>query len=145
MRTVKIVRDTSTPLGTPGVLTTGTFSCYTLELNWHENKTGISCIPSAAYKCQIGDSPKFGRVYQIMGVPGRDRVLIHCGNFAADAGHGKSDVEGCVLLGNALGEIAGQFALLGSKDGLARFMAEMNGEPFELSIESKCDTKSVTA
>lgn len=136
MRTVKIVRDKSTPLGTPGVLTAGTFSCYTLELNDHGNAVGKSCIPVGIYQCALWDSPKFGLVYRIAEVPGRTDILIHKGNFAADEGHGKSDIEGCILLGNAIGEICGQKALLSSKDAVGRFEREMEGEPFELTIEN---------
>ena len=136
MRKVFIKRDEPTPLGTFGVLTVDsrTFSCYSLELNDHGNKVGISCIPAGTYACKIVSSPKFGAVYEIAGVPGRTNVLLHKGNFAADEGHGKSDIEGCVLLGNAIGEIAGQRCLLSSKDAVGRFMAEMEGEPFELTI-----------
>ena len=134
MRTVKIVRDVPSTLGTFGTLKAGTFSCYTGELNWHDNKTGISCIPPGVYKCALWDSPKFGLVYKIADVPGRTNVLVHRGNFCADEGHGKSDIEGCILLGNAIGEIAGQKALLSSKDAVARFESEMEGEPFELTI-----------
>ena len=137
MRKVRIVRDAPSPLGTFGVLSVvdSGFSCYSGELNWHDNKTGISCIPVGIYKCVIGDSPKFGKVYGVLKVPGRTEILLHYGNFCADDGVGKRDIEGCVLLGNAIGEIAKQKALLSSKDALMRFHAEMEGEPFELSIE----------
>lgn len=133
MRKVKIVRDASTPLGTPGVLTTGTYSCYTLELNDHQNQVGISCIPEGTFQPAIVDSPKYGKVYRIP-VEGRTHILIHWGNFAADEGRGKSNTDGCILLGNAIGEIAGQLALLSSKDAFRRFMDDMEGEPFELTI-----------
>lgn len=135
MRQVKIIRDAPSTLGTFGVLTAGTFSCYTAELNDHGNAVGKSCIPAGIYQCALWDSPKFGLVYRLADVPGRTNVLIHKGNFAADAGHGKSDIEGCILLGNAIGEIAGQRALLSSKDAVARFESEMEGENFELTIE----------
>lgn len=136
MRKVRIIRDPSSPLGTFGKLSADSgFECYSGELAWHDNKTGISCIPPGVYKCVIGESPKFGKVYGVMKVAGRSDILIHRGNFCADEGHGKRDIEGCILLGNAIGEIAGQKALLGSKDAVTRFMDEMDGEPFELTIE----------
>lgn len=134
MKNVEIVRDPSTPLGTFGKLTTMMFSCYTLELADHGNEVGKSRIPAGIYLCELKDSPKFGKCYEIKAVPNRTDILIHRGNFAADDGHGKHDVDGCVLLGNAIGEIGGQRALLASKDAVARFQAEMDGEPFELTI-----------
>lgn len=137
MRKVTIVRDPSTTLGTFGVLTAGKFSCYSLELNDHANAVGKSCIPAGTYQCALWDSPKFGMVYRLADVPGRSDILIHKGNFAADEGHGKSDIEGCILLGNAIGEIAGQKALLSSKDAVARFESEMEGHPFILEIQSR--------
>ena len=136
MRKVRIVRDKPTPLGTFGVLTAGTFSSYSLEPNDHANAQGISSIPFGVYQCALLDSPKFGLCYHLADVPGRTGILIHRGNFGADEGHGKTDTEGCILLGNAIGEIAGQRALLSSKDAVARFESEMEGEPFELEIES---------
>lgn len=135
MRKVRIVRDAPGPLGTFGTLTVGTFSCYTGELNWHDNKPNISCIPNGVYKCDLWDSPKFAMVYRLADVPGRTNCLIHKGNFLADEGFGKRDTEGCILLGNAVGEIAGQKALLSSRDAVARFESEMEGESFELTVE----------
>ena len=137
MRKVKIVRDPSTVHGTFGVLTAGLLSVYSLELADHGNEPNKSCIPLGVYQCKIVESPKFGKVYEITNVPNRTNVLIHKGNYGADEGHGKSDIEGCVLVGNAIGEIAGQPALLSSKDAFTRFMYEMDSEPFELTIEKK--------
>lgn len=137
MRKVAILRDPSTPLGTFGILTAGAFSCYSLELNDHANAKEISCIPLGKYLCKLVSSPKFGAVYGVMDVSGRENILIHKGNFGADEGHGKRDIEGCILIGNAIGEIGGQACLLSSKDAFNRFMAEMEGEPFELTIERK--------
>lgn len=134
LRKVDIVRDQSTSLGTFGKLTAGMFSCYTLELADHNNEVGKSRIPAGTYCCEIRDSPRFGKCYEIKAVPGRTDILIHRGTFAADEGYGKSDIAGCVLLGNAIGEIGGQRALLASSDAVARFQAEMDGEPFELTI-----------
>lgn len=135
MRTVKIIRDPSGPQGTTGDLIAGMFYCNTLEPNWHDNKPDISCIPLGTYECAIVDSPKYGKVFGVK-VDGREHVLFHWGNFAADA-PGKSDTEGCILLGNAIGEIAGQLALLRSKDAFSRFMLEMESDHFTLTIEAR--------
>ena len=124
-------------LGIAGYVVAGMFYSYSLELDDHNNAPEKSCIPYGKYLCEVKDSPKFGRVYEVKNVPGRTDVLIHAGNFAADEGKGKADTNGCILLGNAIGEIAGQKALLSSKDALRRFMSEMNGEAFTLFIERK--------
>lgn len=133
MRKVTLVRDPSEESGTFGVLTAGMFRCYSLELAWKDNAQNVSCIPTGIYQCKLINSPKFGAVYEVCDVPGRTHVLIHRGNFAGTFPL-KSDVEGCILVGNAIGEIAGQRALLSSKDALMRFMDDLEGEPFTLEI-----------
>jgi hypothetical protein len=55
-------------------------------------------------------------------------VLIHWGNW-------QRNTEGCVLLGSAIGEIGNEPALLASKDAYRRFMDDMDGEGFYLTIE----------
>ena len=136
LRKVKITRDPSEDAGTFGVLTTDSgFSCYSGELPWRENKTGISCIPPGVYKCEKREFPKHGKVYEVLSVPGRTAILVHKGNYCGDRNKGlKSDVEGCLILGNAIGKIGKQKALLSSRDALARFEADLDGEPFELTI-----------
>lgn len=138
-RVVTIKRDPSAPSGTFGVLTLGDsgFSCYTGEIQWLNNERGYSCIPEGTYECAVANSPKFGSVYHLVEVPGRSDILIHHGNFVGDWGVSlKSDSEGCILLGRAIGEIAGQKALLSSKDALRAFTSEMDGAPFTLVITS---------
>ena len=46
----------------------------------------------------------------------------------------KANSEGCPVLGNAIGEIAGQRAVLSSRDALVRFMDDLEGEPFILNV-----------
>lgn len=135
MRRVFIVRDRSTPQGTPGVLTAGMLRLYTLEREWKDNAIGISCIPEGVYKCAPHSSPKFGACIEVKDVPGRTNILFHAGNWAAfpSTGHGP-DTEGCILVGNAHDESPNHIMLLGSRDGFKRFMAEMGTDPFEVEI-----------
>ena len=143
MRTVKIFRipEESGDQGTFGSLTTDSgFQCYTGELPWRENKSNISCIPPGSYICtKAMSSPKFGKCYHVQGcilLGGRTNILIHKGNFCGDTSKGfKTDVQGCILLGRAIGEIAGHKALLGSKDALRAFEADLEGADFELTID----------
>ena len=121
--------------GTAGVMYTEGFSCYTLELPWKRNTKNISCIPEGVYKCSFKHSPKFGPVYQVEDVPGRTHILLHAGNWAGDTQRGfLSDVEGCILLGDNLGELKGQRALINSRKALNRFLAFANSEDFALCI-----------
>jgi hypothetical protein len=58
-----------------------------------------------------------------MDVPGREGILIHQGNFCGDVRIGfKSNVLGCVLVGDRLGILSGQQAVLNSTATLRRFM-----------------------
>lgn len=109
--------------------------CFTGELPWNDNKPDISCIPVGIYQCKVVESEKFGVVYSIQEVPGRTDILIHAGNFAGVKTKGyKSDIEGCILLGRAIGDISGQKALKNSKETLKTFMLDRQGQDFELTI-----------
>lgn len=60
-----------------------TFGCFTLELPWRDNKTGISRFPPDKYKVTKYDSPTKGEVFLLHDVPNRTYIEIHIGNFAA--------------------------------------------------------------
>lgn len=131
-----LMREASQDDGTYGILTLPDGSTFhTLELPWLNNETGKSCIPPGTYKMEMRDSPKFGPVYEVKGVPNRSAILIHAGNTAGNADRGlKSDVQGCILLGLSRGRISNQSAVLESKPALASFMQKMGGRPFTLNI-----------
>lgn len=131
-----LMRETSQEDGTYGILTLPDGSSFhTLELPWLNNETGKSCIPPGTYKAEMRDSPKFGPVYEVKGVPNRSAILIHAGNTAGNVDRGlKSDVQGCILLGLSRGRISNQSAVLESKPALASFMQKMGGRPFTLNI-----------
>lgn len=135
MRTVRVVRDKSSASGTPGVLLTDSgYSCYTMEPS--RDRKEHPCIEEGSFLVELKDLPKHGKCYELQGTAPRTAILLHVGNFAGDPPM-KSDSEGCLLLGNAIGEIGGQTALLSSRDAYARFMADMNGESFHLYISWK--------
>lgn len=137
MRYVTLTRTETGDSGTFGLIKTDSgFSCYSGELPWRGDNTDISCIPAGVYVVQRFNSPKHGDCYLITDVPGRTVTEIHKGNFCGDIYKGlKSDVEGCVLTGNAIGEIAGQQCVLASGDSLARFEADLEKLPFQLTIQ----------
>lgn len=101
---------------------------YTLEDRWLDNRHGVSAIPTGEYLCRLDRYHKGGYpAYEVTGVPGRSRILIHAGNTDADT-------EGCILIGRRLGVLSGRIAVLESRVALAEFMAEMGGRDFRLVI-----------
>lgn len=129
-----LLRADSTPEGTPGVLIADGFSCHTLELPWRDNVRKLSCIPDGAYECVMVRSPRFGVVYHVRGVPGRSEILIHAGNLAGALPRFRADVQGCILLGERVGRINSQRAVLVSRPAVRRFNAAMQMKPFELEV-----------
>lgn len=113
---------------------------YSLELPWRDNIRRKSCITAPGrYRCIMVRSPRFGPVYMVTGVNGRDSILIHSGNVAGNVDLGfASDVLGCIELGRFIGTKEGprgqQLAVLVSRPAISAFQREMNGEPFELEI-----------
>jgi len=79
----------------------GGFFCYTLEDKDRQLEDdpgakvyGETCIPRGTYEVVMRESPSFGRVPWMKGVPGFDWVLIHWGNKP-------EDTEGCILVGDS--------------------------------------------
>ena len=109
----------------------------TLEDPWKENESFVSCILAGDYRCVRIKSPKFGDVFEIMNVPGRDHILFHWGNR-------EKDTQGCVLIAEKFGRLAGEAAVLTSKnrpgEGFNEFMEKLKGlDEFWISIEWHCD------
>lgn len=104
----------------------------TLEDRWFDNERMLSCIPAGKYKIKIHNSPRFGRVFKVCDVPGRNDILIHAGNT-------KEDTHGCILLGLMYGTIGTETAILSSRAAFANFMTAMNGvSEAELEIHDRC-------
>ena len=134
-RTAYIIRQRRSDHGTEGILISGSFSRYTLELPWRNNHTNISCIPSGTYPAQIRVSPKYGIIYWVQDVDGRTYILIHAGNWAGDvAKELRTHTYGCILLGTRRGWLNGQRAVLASRIAVRRFMHYFEKQPFILTI-----------
>jgi hypothetical protein len=132
---VYLIRTLTSDQGTSGMLVMAGFNCYTLELPWRDNQKSISCIPDGEYEVIQRISAKFGKIYWITNVPNRSYILIHSGNYAGDISKGyKSHVQGCILLGQKIGTLAGQKAVLNSRITLRKFMNYTNMQPFKLTI-----------
>src|ERR1035437_9337176 len=81
-----------------------TFTCYSLELSWRGNSTGISCIPSGLYICKWAKHPQHGWCWQVINVAGRTDILIHSANLAGNTEQGyQKQVLGCIALGMGIG------------------------------------------
>ena len=78
---------------TLGELQIADFKCYTLELEWDDNKVRKSCIPDGIYRVTKHNSPKFGKTFWVRDVPGRSAILIHPGNY-------HRHTLGCILVGS---------------------------------------------
>jgi hypothetical protein len=139
MRRATLIRQTTGDAGTFGLLTTDTGVFFaTGELPWRKNASDLSCIPVGTYVCHFGISHRLGLCYYVNNVPGRTGIMIHAGNYCGDTEKGlASDVEGCILLGQHFGEIAGQRAVCLSVSAVRQFVLEMKREPFELVVQEK--------
>lgn len=137
METVLLDRRLTGNQGTFGEIVLGGAVFHTGELPWRENKSGVSCIPEGVYRCLYGPSPRFGHAYEVTGVPGRSRILIHNGNYCGDIGAGfMSHVLGCIILGQAMGTLKGQRAVLLSRPAVTAFVAALEQKPFVLEVRN---------
>lgn len=136
-----IVRQRSTPLGTPGALALSNgFGCDTLELPWHDNQRGVSCIVADVYEGWVWQSPMLKRlVVRLEDKHGRHDCLWHNGNFAADEkdidGDGVPEVtqvHGCTEVGRGYGDIQ-------RKDGKMQWGIKASGATLSELIEALRD------
>lgn len=102
--------------------------CWTLEPPDFANEPMKSCIPAQQYMCCRTTSRTFGNTFLLRHVPGRSNILFHPGNLV-------KDTEGCILLGEKIGELSGDRAVLSSRAAFDRFMDLLNGiNEFKLTI-----------
>lgn len=136
-----LTREESADTGTFGTLVVfmgdaRLYTCHTGELPWRDNEAGVSCIPEGEYSCCHYSSEKYPDNYLVRDVPGRDAILIHTGNFCGDRSQGyKSDVEGCILVGEELGVLDGQKAILKSRAAMADLRDAVGKDAFTLVVQ----------
>ena len=136
MKRAVLTRGPSTDEGTFGLLQFDGSTLHTTELPWKENRTGESCVPVGTYRCEIVNSPRFGRVYGLRDVPGRQNILIHAANYGGDKSKGlRCELLGCIAPAMTVGPLNGQMAGLQSRQALTELMAWGGGLPFELEIQ----------
>lgn len=113
------------------------FTCFSGELPERDNRTGESCLlPPGEYRCAWVRSPAFKRyTYRLLNTPGRSGILIHSANLMGDRKlNYRAQLLGCISLGEKLGWLDGQKALLISAPAVGRFERLMAGRPFTLEI-----------
>ena len=122
--------------GTFGVLRTSGLTLYSGELPERGNAPNVSCVPTGTYQVEWTYSPRFRRfMYLLLGTAPRTGMRMHPANFMGDvAMNYRSQLNGCIALGEKLGQMDGQKALLLSAPAVRRFEEHMQHKAFELEI-----------
>lgn len=69
----------------------------TLELPFRNNEQSISSIPAGVYDTLMRNDGNRSWRIQLKNVPNREYIQLHVGNF-------QSQIEGCILLGDDIGD-----------------------------------------
>lgn len=133
-----LTRLESSDQGTFGRIVAAGIALFTGELPWRENRPSISCIPVGLYRVVWTFSPRFRRfMYLVDGVVGRSGIRKHPANLMGDAALGyRSQLNGCIALGERLGWLDGQKAVLLSAPAVRRFEEAMKRRPFVLEVRN---------
>lgn len=109
---------------------------YSGELPDRANESSYSSIPAGTYEAAFTLSPRFGRCLYLVGpVPKRTGIRIHPANLMGDSKLGfKCQLNGCIALGEKLGWIDKQKAVLVSQPAVRRVEQYFGGRPFQLEI-----------
>jgi len=130
MRQVKIVRvETDANNGTFGALILGgEMFCITLEPYSRDNALSVSCIPTGQYTCRRYSSSKYKNTFEVSGVQDRTKILFHAGNI-------DEHTAGCILLGEKIGKLKGDRAVLNSGKTFDKFLSMLSlADEFKLTI-----------
>lgn len=108
----------------------------TIELPWAHNEPEVSCIPEGSYTLNKRSSGivnrtsrgKYTAGWEVANVEGRTYIMIHIGNTV-------SNFQGCIGIGEGLGVIDGNWAILQSSVSFDKFMREMEtSDDWKLTI-----------
>jgi hypothetical protein len=108
---------------------------HTLEEPWKDNQPQISCIPVGRYEMvphgwEKNSKRHIKNVWQCLPVPGRKGILIHIGNTTLD-------IEGCILVGKAIGRYKGLPAVLSSGSVISLLRKRIGAKSWYLTIKNK--------
>ena len=136
MNDATLTRLESSDEGTFGRFVAGGLGLVSGELPWRENAPSVPCIPTGTYRCMFTPSARFGRnLYLVDSVPSRAGIRFHPANLMGDTLKGmRSQLNGCLALGERLGHIDGQKAVLLSAPAIRRFEDFFAGRTFTLEI-----------
>lgn len=138
LRIYKLSRFEQTKIATRGYLIDRNLKlCCTLEPPWNWNmkdnlstkENEASCIPEGMYLCKKYSGTKFKDVWEITGVPGKDAVLIHSGNFAIQS-------KSCILVGDSHMDYKGVPILNNSQNALMKLKTTL---PDQFWLKIECD------
>lgn len=128
MKILELIRLEETEQGTIGILKINkVVFCFTLEPPDLENRVNQSSIPAQQYLVKPYSSPKYPDVYEITNVPDRTYVLFHSGNVV-------NNTAGCILLGESVGKLQGDRAILNSGKTFDKFRNILRNENHHLTI-----------
>lgn len=137
MTRVTLERIESTDQGTFGRLYLDGNTYFTGELPWRDNKSDVSCIPVGIFQCVWTYSVRFKRFMYLVQNSTRVGVRFHPANLMGDKEKKfMAQLNGCIALGEKLGTIEKQKALLVSAPAIRKFETLMNKLPFELEIKN---------
>jgi len=131
MKILELIRLENTEEGVIGILKINKIIfCATLEPPERSNARRISCIPPSQYLIEPYNSKKFGKTYTVLNVPDRIGILFHSGNTV-------DNTEGCILVGETVGKLRGDRAVLNSGITFKRFIETLgvNGPKASLTIK----------
>lgn len=128
-----------------GIYNQGRLVCYTIEPEWLDNQSNVSCIPAATYHAahlERSASGHYRDVWHIRDVPSREGILIHAGNYAGRRPEAKSDTYGCILPASKFGLLPGrpgkgkQLAGLNSRGALLKLRTLIGHNDFTLTVDA---------
>jgi len=131
-----LTRIDSGDQGTFGRFEAPGLSEYSGELPWRDNASMLSCIPEGKYLCTYTWSKHLRKwTYELHGVPGRAGIRLHSANLFGDTTKGYvAQLLGCLSLGEKIGYMNGQKALLVSRPAVSRMELLMERKPFYLEV-----------
>lgn len=122
--------------GTFGQFLAGGLVLFSGELPNRNNETSFGRVLASTYWAAFTYSPHFHRLlYLLDSVPGRSSIRLHPANLMGDSRKGfLCQLNGCIALGEKLGYIDGQKAILLSAPAVRRVESLFSGRPFQLEI-----------
>ena len=118
MKHLRIIRVERSQDGIIGVLTIdGKAECFTLQPDEADKHFSI---PVGNYACKRFHGKRWQDTFEIL-IPKHSALLFHSGNV-------EEDTEGCILLGEEVGELNGKRAVLASGKAFMRFMKKLDKE-----------------